>query len=88
MAEVTINPFAGMFSGKKTPKDYVEGRIVKVTQKEIANFNKMGYEKYTGPKGSGQVLSEISGRFTIGINIDGKEVINWKKDFPYELEYV
>ncbi|CAD8111127.1 unnamed protein product [Paramecium sonneborni] len=87
--DIVITPFPGMFSKKNTPQDYMEGYIIKGSLKDVNKFYQETYRKYQGIKSlpSQDKLSNISGRWTYGMFIDGVEVLNWFKHFPYKLKY-
>ncbi|CAD8099746.1 unnamed protein product [Paramecium sonneborni] len=87
--DIVVTAFPGMFSKKITPQDFMEGYIVKGSMKDVNKFNLETYRKYQGIKALPQQdkLSIISGRWTTGMIIDGIEVLNWFKHFPYKLKY-
>ncbi|CAD8080229.1 unnamed protein product [Paramecium primaurelia] len=87
--DIIVTAFPGMFSKKVTPQDFIEGYIMKGSVKDVNKFNQETYRKYQGIKALPQQdrLSNISGRWTTGMIIDGVEVLNWFKHFPYKLKY-
>lgn len=64
VADIHVNPFPGMFTKKNTPMDYMDGYIYKVSDKEVEKYHRETYAKYMGPKGVGEKVATISGRWT------------------------